>query len=491
MNKCLIFNCCLSVLARPLGAYRIAHVLREEGWDAEVIEYTDFWTLEELKELAKSRITDETLFIGFGQTFNKVINENVASFCIWLKKNYPNLILIYGSSTSPPYNIRRMFDVYIKGFGEHALLAYLKWQVSNGPRPVITIDTTGKKIINANLNYPAYPLESLMVKYQDRDFVRQDEWLSIEVARGCKFKCDFCNFPILGVKGDFSRSSQDFYEQMMDTYDRYGVTNYIVSDETFNDRTEKIIKFADVVEKMPFTPWFTGFIRVDLLISRPEDRVHLSRMNFLGHHYGIESFNHEAAKSIKKGMHPDKVKQGLIDIKNYFHNNGRRLYRGYMSLIVGLPGETKESLESSRQWLIDNWRGESFITYALEIPIGADDVPSLMSSNYHEYGYKAIPEARYMDYVKEFKSNVHMGKDKLIWQNEHMTIFEALEISKKFEETRFNPDNGFTVDPWTMSHLSLNGPVQDIIDLVSTEIFTPNEAAQKIIKEYKHKKLSL
>ena len=37
-----------------------------------------------------------------------------------------------------------------------------------------------------------------------------------------------------------------------------------------------------------------------------------------GHFYGIESFNHKSAKAIGKGMHPDKVKQGLIDVKNYF-----------------------------------------------------------------------------------------------------------------------------------------------------------------------------
>ena len=44
----------------------------------------------------------------------------------------------------------------------------------------------------------------------------------------------------------------------------------------------------------------------------------LDKMKMFGHFYGIESFNHMSTKAISKGMHPDKVKQGLIDIKNYY-----------------------------------------------------------------------------------------------------------------------------------------------------------------------------
>ena len=110
-----------------------------------------------------------------------------------------------------------------------------------------------------------------MIKYEDRDFIKSTEWLTIEFARGCIFKCPYCTFPILGVKFDPSRDSEDAYTQLQDAYDRYGVTNYFVSDETFNDKPEKIAKFADMAERLSFNPWYSGFIRADLMVSRGQE----------------------------------------------------------------------------------------------------------------------------------------------------------------------------------------------------------------------------
>ena len=78
---------------------------------------------------------------------------------------------------------------------------------------------------------------------------------------------------------------------------------------------------TDVVETLPWKPYFTGFLRADLLVSRPKDKEELLRMGFLGHFYGIETFNHDTGKIIGKGMNPDKLQQGLIDVRKYLSEN--------------------------------------------------------------------------------------------------------------------------------------------------------------------------
>ena len=489
--KCLLFNVASGANntgnGRSAGIYRIAHHLRQHDWDVEVVDFVKEWTVEELKELTLSRVDNNTKFFGFSHMYSQW-HSHVEEFCQWLKINYPNIVLISGSGVSPQFNTT-VIDYYIEGFGELAIVELLKYLFSNGPRPRIEIHrVNGSHIINANSNYPAFPMRSLNVIYEDRDFIESHEWLGIEFARGCKFQCDFCNFPILGVKGDYSRDADDFEIQMRDAYDRFGVTNYLVSDETFNDRTEKITKFADVVEKLNFTPWFSGFIRPDLLISRSQDREELLRMNFLGHHYGVESFNHAAVKSVGKGMHPERVKQGLIDIKQYYQNNASTDYRGFLTLIIGLPGEPVSSWEETTSWLINNWKGQAFTPFVLEIPLGELNRKSLMSLDYKKYGFREFNGTkRTIEYQQARVSN-----ELLIWENEHMNYYQAYDIFEKMLDIRNDDSYDFRLAPWDLAMVGLPNTMSERLQKRNSYMKNPqlNQERLQFIDRYKHKKLS-
>ena len=54
MNHCLVMNIEERSHTRSLGPYRIAHYMRQHGWDAEVIDYCAHWTQDELAELCLS-----------------------------------------------------------------------------------------------------------------------------------------------------------------------------------------------------------------------------------------------------------------------------------------------------------------------------------------------------------------------------------------------------------------------------------------------------
>jgi len=438
MFKCILFNVASGTNGvgngRSVGVYRIAHYLREHSWDVEVIDFATGWTLDELCALAKSRIDKDTKFIGFSHMYS-VWSETLEAFAGWLKLAYPTVDLISGSGIAPQFKSVYL-DYYIQGFGEHSLIELLQWLYSNGQRPRFSLaKANNKHLIASNEQYPAFPMSSLMVKYEDRDFIQQDEWLGIEFARGCKFACDFCNFPVLGVKGDYSRDQEDFRLQLMDAYDRFGVTNYYVSDETFNDRTEKITKFADVVETLSFKPYFTGFIRADLLVSRSADQEELLRMNFLGHFYGVETFYHTTGKAIGKGMNPYRLKEGIINNRKFFESHVGDKFRASVSLIAGLPHEPKESLYETIDWLEQHWQGQAFSMYPLEIPNSEFYYLSKISKDWVKYGYRdATNDPDIVEYVVNRQAMEF--RDILLWKNECMSIREADEISKKAESLK-------------------------------------------------------
>ena len=57
---------------------------------------------------------------------------------------------------------------------------------------------------------------------------------------------------------------------MMENYTKWGTTNYIISDDTFNDRDSKIERPSTSSRASHhLNPNFSCFIRLDLVISKP------------------------------------------------------------------------------------------------------------------------------------------------------------------------------------------------------------------------------
>jgi radical SAM superfamily enzyme YgiQ (UPF0313 family) len=436
--KCLLFNVVYenlethSLPQRSLGIYKIAHLLRSQNWDVEVIDYATLWKIDQLKELAKSRITVDTKFIGFSKLFD-MWTPLMETFAGWLKETYPWLVLISGSQYHKGYTSKHI-EYYISGYAETALTHLLKYLFSNGPAPKFSLlSNSERKIIDANTFYPSTSADDLFVDYEDRDFINSNEWLAIEFSRGCKFACGFCDFPFLNIKGDPSRSQEDFEKQVKDAYNRFGIQKYTISDSTFNDRTEKITKFADVVERLDFDIHFSGYIRADLIISRPQDREELSRMKFRGHFYGIESFNAETAKCIGKGMHPDKIKQGLLEVKKYFQTTGNKRYNGQISLIAGLPYETPESLKSGLQWIEDNWIAQPYTLSPYMLLVDGEK-SSKISREYEEYGYESMENDLEPEFANKVKKVLRDSGNTLMWKNPYMNIIQAYQLCQEFDD---------------------------------------------------------
>lgn len=486
---------------RTAGGHRIATYLRELGWEIEVLDFVTGWELNELKTYAESRVQSNTKFIGFGGTF-PIWSDTLDQFFTWFKKQYPSIALIAGGQVVNNYKINA--DFYVEGFGEKGLEAVLKHVTNSGNEKLkFHLGINGRKIVKSNLDYPAFPMKSLRIKYEDRDFIRPDETLTTELGRGCIFQCDFCNFPILGVKDDHTRDAIDFYDELKDNYERFGVTKYVLADETVNDYTEKLEKFAKVIKNLPFQPRMLGFARADLFVSRKQDWDIMIGMGFVGHHYGIESFNYESVKAVGKGMHPEKLTTKLLDARAYFKKHG--FYKGQISLIAGLPHETPETFQKGISWLAKNWSTEGSIIFPMYIPKekGGDNL-SLISKKWKNFGYVELSDDIFHELKKKYNTTMSMAYgagDSLIsstgimWKNQHWNIMEACETVAKFWHQSYYPlHNGppmWNIGLWEMI-LGYNG--NEILDKKIIEI-APNMSTIRIkskifIDEYKTKKIN-
>lgn len=479
MNKGIIFSVGTDMFSRTSGAHRIATELRTHNWDIEVVDFVLYWELEELKNFFITRYDSKVCWVGFSFLFNK-FHRTIDQFVSWIKKHYPHVAIIFGSNSLPQYK-NSDIDYHVYGYGENAIISLLLWLYSSGERPNIR-EFENRKVIYANNDYPSAPFKDPVIIYEDRDFIKDIEWLGIEFSRGCKFKCDFCNFPLLGVKGDYTRSTESFKIQLQNAYDRFGVTKYVATDETFNDSSEKIKKFADVVEQLPFKPYFTGFVRGDLLVSRKDDREHFLRMNFLGHYYGIETFNHVSGKSVGKGLHPERLKDGLVECKHFFKTHGNSAYRGDISIIIGLPHEPIESIYETQKWLVDHWSDESFTTFPLLILKPEHDLNknSKFSLNYEKYGYTDISSNNMPD---EFK---RMSDYQVIWKNQHMDIFDAHRLSDEMDQIY----KKVKIGAFNLGNMGLPADLHDRLAISNDEFKKYSPKYFEFINNYKTQKLN-
>jgi radical SAM superfamily enzyme YgiQ (UPF0313 family) len=441
---------------RNSGGHRIATHLRSNGWDIEVIDFAELWSLEELKEIAKKRITSKTKFFGISQFSIDNYEGSIAGveFMGWVKKKYPHIKIILGSQ-----QIDKMYphvDYIISGYAEVSIITLLKYLFGNSLVAPKMRESKGIIFIDSQIDYKAHPWNDCSIIYEDRDYIVPNEFGVTEFSRGCKFSCKFCTTTILGVKEKTIRDVEIVKKELLHNYDKYGIQNYYICDPTFNTETEKMIAYADLVETLPFTSYFSGFIRPDLLIKRKRDREELLRMGFLGHFYGVESFEKKTARYIGKG-NPDMIKEGLLEIKDFFTSKTDK-YRGHINLIAGLPYESKESLYSTKDWIEKNWQGQSARMEALELELEDHPFRSQLSKEYKEIGYrdskKTISDMpneemkgifRQLEMVRKFRESVIDEENKrqhMKWENDYMDIYEASSIASKLNGV-FTLKNGF------------------------------------------------
>ena len=526
-------------IKRSAGAHRIATELRRNGWDIEVLDFWPAWTEEELLQFFESRVRSDTVWVGISSMFpiagpgdegHKImagLNAKIAA----IRKEHPQLKWI-GGSQNLTAGLGYHLDYHIAGFAEVGIIELLKYITGKGPEPagMETRNIWGmdKTIINCRHSHPAFPWPHAGISYEERDFMREDDVPVIEFSRGCKFKCKFCSFSVLGVKGDYSRDEESLYNELMENYVKWGIETYSVSDETINDDDAKLEKLARVAKRLPFKPKFQGFIRADLLAIKEHQWPLLWDAGIHSHLYGIETLNHEAGKFVGKGMDPEKLKVGLLKAQDYFKEKG--YFRCTVSNIIGIPGETEDSFYEGREWILNNLKGHSYSFFPLFIGQGLtmqlmtnpsvletewakrdpNNPGKLWETNAEEMGvdYNEISEPLRAT-AKFYMEAPAVAK----WQNKDMNIWQAFKLFNKIATEPLLPSSiapgiffyhrYLTGGKYTHEDMQKPFVDQSVIDAkggiqnleISDYNIDPNiteayEIQMGIIEDYKRKKLT-
>ena len=441
MYDCIIFTDITETVLvyKAIGAYKCANQLRKNGYSCLVVDYLHEFTLEEFKRVIDSAVSDKTVMIGFSTTFmldtsgehdsSNIVYKTLPDGVFFPQgKEFENLAVDYiksknskcaiavgGAKTHPNYNSKNA-DYAFLGFSESSIVNVVSYLKTGVPVQYSYTNVWGVTIID-DKTASNYDFSGSSFEWEESD-VLNAKVLPIEMARGCIFKCKFCSYPLIGKKKlDFIKSSDALHRELQTAYDKFGVKNFFIIDDTFNDSEYKLDLVLDAVKQLSFQPYFWAYARLDLIARDMRLFDKLYQIGVRSFYFGIETIDNDAGRIIGKGYDKEKLVEAIRQMRTKYPDV---LLHG--SLIIGLPEETLESCQSTFDRIMSqDIPLHSFNFKGLQL-FSANKVTwnSELSANFRDYGYEEIPETSSSNRI-DFN-----------WKNKYTTRDEASALSKNF-----------------------------------------------------------
>ena len=301
--------------------------------------------------------------------------------------------------------------------------------------------------------------------------------LPIEIGRGCIFKCKFCSFPLMGKKNlDHIKNAEILRRELQYNYDRYGVTNYMLGDDTFNDHPDKLRMVLDAVNKLTFQPKFWGYHRLDLLCTRPETIPILYDIGVRAMYFGIETLHPEAGKAIGKAYDRSKQISMIEHLRSTYDD-----ITLHGSFIVGLPGESQSSILETHKQLINqtiplnSWRYNGLLI----AESNSASFDSEFTKDYARFGYENIGT------LLDIWIN---------WRNEYMDAVSAHKLANELNADSASSDVFYLEGNMSMPLTTMGYDFTKLIKTLRKD-FDYNDVEYHVrptfIREYKEQLISL
>lgn len=433
-------------MTKSIGVYKIARELRLAGYQVAVIHHAHVFAYDEILHILENLITDKTLFVGFNNMFyksftevteNKIheggvvwgnresgsmiphgkkCNRDLRSF---IKNLNPNCRIVLGGPNASDVADNKDFDYVVLGYADLSVVNLANHLSKQEPLLKSYKSINGFTIVN-DPTAEGFDFVNRKMEYELYDCILPGEVLSIEISRGCIFKCAFCSYPLNGKKKlDYIKHEEILYQEFMENYEKFGTTRYFFLDDTFNDSEEKIKLIYDISKRLPFKLEFWAYIRLDLLAAHPNTIDMLFNCGLRGCCFGIETLNKESGEVIGKGMAREKLISTLQYIKSKWGNDV--MLHG--ALIVGLPKESKESfIESCEFFLSDESPLDSWIIRPFYLELKNNRTSGFLSkiaADPEKYGYRNLQP---------------IDSEIAHWENDYMTFTEATDLANYYND---------------------------------------------------------
>jgi hypothetical protein len=371
----------LSYLTRAAGAHAVASNLRKHGFSVLVIDHCTTYTFNGVKKIIDDN-RDELLWIGLSTTFFSLFGHELETY----KSQWESSTELYFDNPlnsfipADPWAIKPKELIWgtdqINLIARHCQVPFLvggAWvstvengglqNLENNVRVIpgraedVTLEITqllsqhagtdnSLAVFKNNNNYDDVDFKHSKFLWTPDDRIEKNEWLPLEISRGCAFNCAYCNYD---RKSNFDnyKNPTAIRDELVRNYEHYGVTNYILMDDLYNDSKEKVrILYDQVWSKLPFTPEWTSYMRLDLFWADPESAEIIKASGARMGSFGIETLHNRAGRKVGKGLGKQRIFETLARLKEVWKDDV--LIQGFF--IAGLPDEPEDHILETIEW---------------------------------------------------------------------------------------------------------------------------------------------
>jgi hopanoid biosynthesis associated radical SAM protein HpnJ len=292
-------------------------------------------------------------------------------------------------------------------------------------------------------NLDELPWASKIYK-RDLDFTRYNvpfllhPYISFYTSRGCPAMCTFCLWPQTHSGHRWRlRSIDDIVNECRWALENFpGLKEIFFDDDTFNYKKERTIALCKELKKLNFTWSCTSRVTTDYeTLKAMKDAG--GRLMIVGY----ESGDPQILKNIKKGA--------TVDMARRFTANAHKLgLKIHADFIVGLPGETRESIQTTIDFakeldcetiqvsIAHPYPGTEFYDYMNKN--GLITIDSMTDDKGHQLPnitYPGLDRAELVDWVERFYGEYYF-RPKAAWRIVRKALFNGDDRKRLYKEAR-------------------------------------------------------
>jgi radical SAM superfamily enzyme YgiQ (UPF0313 family) len=352
----------IGLVAPPLGIAYIAAFLEQNDIEVEII---DAAALEMSWETLEAEIRKSNPGLVAVTALTPTIS-NALKTAELAKKTCPEAIVVMGGY-HPSFNHQEMLDkdyvdIVVIGEGEYTFLELVKTLENGGdlqdvkgiayddvltpPRPLIM-----------DLDQLPFPARHLLPMDHYKILNMKLNTATLISGRGCPMQCSFCASAALHGNKLRMRSAKNVVDEMEHLINDHEAGMIAFMDDTFTLKPSRVAEICDEIMKRDLDLYWGCTARADTLSDELLQK--LSDSGCITLFLGVESADQQQLDRVNKQLTIDKIRQA-------FKLARKNDIRTIASVVLGMPGDTKESIDRTIKFVRE--LNPSYAVFSLATP---------------------------------------------------------------------------------------------------------------------------